>query len=100
MLVCCFVRANFLAAHATPNSERIKVLIGFTTIPGPSEEALVKIFGGTIRQTYHVIPAIAAELPSTAIENLQRNSRVTIIEPVIKAKHFGMDTPIIYLTPC
>jgi len=61
--------------------ERVKVLIGFTHQPGPAEEALVRGVGGTIKYTYHLVPAIAATLPEAAIPGLLANPNVTRIEP-------------------
>jgi subtilisin len=61
--------------------ERVKVLIGFTHQPGPDEEALVRGVGGSIKYTYHLVPAIAATLPEPAISGLLANPNVTRIEP-------------------
>jgi len=61
--------------------ERVKVLIGFTRQPGPAEQALVHRAGGTIKYTYHLVPAIAATLPEAAISGLLANPNVTRIEP-------------------
>lgn len=72
-------------AQAAPNNEKVKVFIGFTKTPGHSEQALVRAFGGEIRYSYHIIPAISAELPLSAIDSLRQNPNVTIIEPVIEA---------------
>jgi len=63
---------------------KVRVFIGFTQRPGPPEEAMVRGLGGEIRYTYHLVPAIAATIPETAIDALQRNPNVTRIEPVIK----------------
>lgn len=61
--------------------ERVQVLIGFTQLPGPAQEALVRAFGGSIKHTYHLVPAIAATLPETAMRGLRANPVVTVIEP-------------------
>lgn len=55
-----------------PPDGLVKVLIGFKEKPGPAEQALVKGFGGKIKYTYHLVPAIAASVPEVAIEALQR----------------------------
>jgi len=60
--------------------EKVKVLIGFTRQPGPPEEALVRGIGGTIRYTYHLVPAIAATVPEGAIDGLRRNPNVTSVD--------------------
>lgn len=59
---------------------RINVLIGFAQKPGAAEQALVRAHGGRIKYTYHLVNAIAASLPSTAISALSRNPNVTAVE--------------------
>jgi len=58
----------------------VKVLIGFKQIPGLAEQAVVQGAGGKIKYTYHLIPAIAASIPDTAIEALQKNPNITNVE--------------------
>ena len=67
-------------AHAQV-PERIAVLIGFQSAPGPAEQTLVRGVGGQIRHTYHLVPAIAANIPQQAISALLANPRVTAVEP-------------------
>jgi PKD repeat protein len=61
--------------------ERVRVLIAFNHLPGPAEQALVHRAGGTVRHAYHLVPAIAATLPETAIARLQANPNVLRVEP-------------------
>ncbi|MGD8519020.1 MAG: S8 family serine peptidase [Anaerolineae bacterium] len=61
--------------------ERVKVLIAFGHRPGPAEEALVRGMGGSVKYTYHLVPAIAATLPEPAVSALAANPRVTRVEP-------------------
>lgn len=77
-----------LAAMAAPQ-DKVRVFIGFNEMPGRAEEALVRSFGGEIRHTYSIIPSISAELPVKAIEALQKNPKVRIIEPVVTAYAIG-----------
>ena len=77
MLIVSSVASTALAQPAA----RVKVLIGFTHQPGPAEQALVHRAGGTIKYTYHLVPAIAATLPEAAIPGLLANPHVTRIEP-------------------
>lgn len=72
---------NTTAVSAATPHEKVNVLIGFQQQPGPSEEGLIRSLGGNIKFTYHIIPAIAASVPETAIQGLSRNPRVTVIEP-------------------
>jgi hypothetical protein len=59
---------------------RVKVLIGFRSLPGPAEEALVRGLGGTVEYAYHLVPAIAASVPEAAIEGLLRSRIVTGVD--------------------
>ncbi len=61
--------------------ERVKVLIAFGRQPGPAEQALVRGMGGSVKYTYHLVPAIAATLPEPAISALEANPHVTRVEP-------------------
>ena len=47
--------------------ERIDVLIGFQSAPGPADQALVRGRGGAIGRTFQLIPAMAANIPSQAV---------------------------------
>jgi subtilisin len=57
------------------------VLIGFKNNPGPAEEALVRSYGGQVKTSFTLVPAMAAELPLAAINALANNPMVTVIEP-------------------
>lgn len=72
------------AAVAAQPPEMVKVLIAFDRQPGPTEEGIVRGAGGTIKYTYHLVPAIAASVPEAAIEGLLRNPRVVSVEPDIE----------------
>jgi subtilisin len=61
--------------------ERVKVLIAFARQPGPAEQALIRGMGGSVKYTYHLVPAIAATLPEPAISALEANPHVTRVEP-------------------
>ncbi len=67
------------AAQAQGNGHEA-VIIGFKKLPGHSEKALVEKAGGKIKYTYHLIPAMAASVPSVAIKGLRHNPNVTYVE--------------------
>lgn len=62
------------------DSSRTDVIIGFKGQPGPAEQALVQQAGGSIKYTYHLVPAIAASVPEAAIAGLQANPNVTSVD--------------------
>ena len=62
-------------------SPQVDVLIGFDRTPGASEHAFVQRHGGTVNDSFSVVPVVAATVPSRAIDGMQRSSRVAYIEP-------------------
>ena len=71
-----------LAGSAADKETKTKepVIIGFKSTPGPADKAMVRGHGGDIKYSYTIINAIAAKLPEQAIENIQKNPRVTYVE--------------------
>ena len=65
---------------ASQAPDRLDVLIGFDRPPGAAAENLVRGFGGSIKHTYHLVPAIAANIPETAVAGLLRSQRVIRVE--------------------
>ena len=74
------IPGQYIGTVAGQAEPKVKVLIGFTQRPGRSEEALVRQAGGDIKYTYHLVPAIAASVPESAIDGLRKNPRVRYIE--------------------
>jgi len=91
ILVLLLAFSNTAAMAAPP--EKVNVLIGFNRTPGQTEETLVRGVGGDVTYTYHIVPAIAASVPVTAIPGLSRNPRVTLIEPDIEIHLIGDTYP-------
>lgn len=73
--------------------EKVDVLIAFHQPPGPNEEALIRAFGGTVKFTYDIVPAIAASLPQAALEGLSRNPKVALIEKDVEIHALGDTYP-------
>jgi subtilisin family serine protease len=71
-----------LAGSAADKDTKTKehVIIGFKSTPGAADKAMVHGHGGDIKYSYTIINAIAAKLPEPAIENIQKNPRVTYVE--------------------
>jgi hypothetical protein len=90
LLILILVLTSLLSGMTSTSAavaglEKTDVFVVFHQMPGASEEALVKAFGGEIRYTYHLVPAIAASLPQAALQGLLQNPRVALIEPDLKA---------------
>ena len=84
------------AGQAEP---RVDVLIGFTQRPGRAEEALVHQAGGDIKYTYHLVPAIAASVPESAIVGLRKNPKITRIDPDIEVHAARKPKPQVQVLP-
>jgi subtilisin family serine protease len=56
------------------------VIISFNKAPGQAEKNAVTALGGTVKQTFTIIPAISGKLPSQALEALKRNPIVKDME--------------------
>jgi subtilisin len=80
---------SFEAAQSPEN--RVDVLIGFGLTPGPPEEALVRSVGGQVRFRYHLVPAIAATIPSRAVQALLANPRVTAVEADLRVSALDLE---------
>ena len=65
---------------ATPDTQT-RVLIGYKTQHGASEESAIRGMHGTIHHSFTIAPVIAATVSGTAIEQLKRDPKVAFIEP-------------------
>jgi len=81
ILLLSVVSLSQVISLADARPQKINVLIGFKQTPGRNEQALVKSHGGAIKYSYHLVPAIAANLPEPAIKALLNNPNVTRVEP-------------------
>ena len=72
--------AGVFTLSSAEASSRVDVLIGFTSTPGPNEQALVRGHGGSIKHSFRLVPAIAANISEAAIAGLLRNPHVTGID--------------------
>ncbi|MDP2630989.1 MAG: S8 family serine peptidase, partial [Candidatus Uhrbacteria bacterium] len=79
-------------SQAANAPQKVDVLIGFTQTPGLNEQALVRGQGGVIKYSYHLVPAIAANLPETAINGLLNNPRVKSVD--IDGMVYAVDTEL------
>lgn len=81
-----------IVSHAANAPQKVAVLIGFTNAPGPNEQALVRSQGGVIKHSYHLVPAIAASVPESAISGLLRNPHVTSVD--LDGTIYAIDTEL------
>lgn len=79
----------FVKTVGAQGPDRVDVIIAFASAPGAADESLVFGAGGRIRHTYHLVPAIAANVPQQAVAGLLANPRVTAVEPDVRV--FAID---------
>src|SRR3989344_3640323 len=81
LLLALPVGASTSFAAVEPQDDNVvKVFVHFADTPGKSEWGLIRAFGGTVTNSYSIIPAVAAEIPESAILGLSHNPSVTSIE--------------------
>lgn len=66
-----------LAAAA---DDTARVIVTFRGHPGKAEQAAVQAVGGTIRRTFKIIDAVAAEMPAGKLDALRTNPLVERVE--------------------
>lgn len=57
-----------------------RVFISFNKTVGAQERALVRAHGGNIKYSYSIVDAVAAQMPTNAIDGLSRNPHIASIE--------------------
>ena len=72
------IPANPTLAKPPPDME--DVLVTFYQPPGPDEIELIEGLGGSIKKVYHIVPTIAAAMPSENLDELQADPRVKLVE--------------------
>ncbi len=85
LMLLALLFSSAAATARVPAPGKVKVLIAFSQQPGPAEQALVRGFGGDIKYTYRLVPAIAAAVPEAALDGLRHSPRVVAIEPDLQA---------------
>jgi subtilisin len=59
---------------------KVRVFVSFEKSPGAAEQRLVRELGGRVRYSYHLVPAMALELPLPAVELLRAQPGVLRVE--------------------
>jgi len=74
------VAANQSLPPDLARAPKVKVLVSFEKSPGAAEQRLVRELGGRVRYSYHLVPAMALELPLPAVELLRAQPGVLRVE--------------------
>ncbi|MFC2017405.1 S8 family peptidase [Chloroflexota bacterium] len=70
-------------ALAEPSPDTVDVLVSFYQPPGSDEIELIESLGGSVKAVYHIVPTIAATMPSENLDELSTDPRVKLVEPDI-----------------
>ena len=60
--------------------EPVDVLVTFYQPPGPDETALIESHGGTVGGVYHIVPTVAATIPSDKLDEVEADPAVELVE--------------------
>jgi subtilisin len=77
MLITTLVPAPVLGA----STERVDVLIRFTTPPTAADVAGLKGLGADVTRRFRIVPAVAATVPEAALAGISHNPRIAVVEP-------------------
>jgi subtilisin family serine protease len=78
LLVTLVIPAGLTLAESP--SEMVDVLVTFHEPPGPDEIELIESLGGSVKKVYHIVPTIAATMPSENLDTLSADPRVKLVE--------------------
>jgi subtilisin family serine protease len=70
--------------------DKVDVIIALKRPATAADQALVRGLGGAIKGTYRIVSAMAATVPSTAIQGLQQNPNVARVESDIAVSAYGL----------
>ena len=78
LVIMLTIPANVTLAESSP--ETVDVLATFHQSPGPDEVELIESLGGSVNKVYHIVPTIAATMPSENLDELRADSMVKAVE--------------------
>lgn len=84
-----FIALIFVSGLMITTAGAVPVIIGFKD---KAHQEMVQPYG-KITHSYKYIPAVAADLPEQAIENLKKNKNIAYIEPDLEVKALGETLP-------
>jgi subtilisin len=80
VITLCILTSGLPAQVQAESPEPVDVLVTFYYQPGPDEIELIESLGGTVTTVYHIVPTIAVTVPSDAIDELENDPRVELVE--------------------
>jgi subtilisin len=92
-LVLILLFSSTVPALAASDYKLVKVIVGFNTSLAANDEAPIKSLGALIKQHYHIVPAIAIEIPERMIPYLKALKQVSYVEDDAEVKAIGQTVP-------
>ena len=89
-VITAFLPAAAFSAGKAP--VLVDVFIGFNKTPSSAQRAFVTYAGGSVKHTYHLVPAIAARVPEAAIAGLLAHPGIAYVEP--DGKVYALDAEL------
>ena len=80
VITLCILTLGLPAQAQAESPEPVDVLVTFYNQPGPDETELIESLGGTVRVIYHIVPTIAATMPSDTLDELEDDPSVELVE--------------------
>lgn len=75
-----------MPAAASASQEPLNVFVMFDRPPGLAEKLLIAKAGGTVTETYTVVPAVSAQIPASALLMIVRTRGVITVEPQVQVQ--------------
>ncbi len=92
ILVLALVMGTAGQVLAVPE-EKVDVIISFTQKHTSADEDLIRNNGGKVKQTYRIVPAVAASIPKSKLDVLRRNPRIASIDEDVPLQIAGQVLP-------
>ena len=92
VLTLLFLASSTGYALAAPD-DMVRVIIGFDSVMRSTGETSIKSRGGIVRQQFHFIPAVTAEVPQSIIPVLRSLQGIAYVEPDIEVQALEQTVP-------
>lgn len=95
LLVVAVLAGLLLAAGTASAGETAKkrVLVGFASVPGPEERAVLRGLGGQVKREFRIVRAAVVDLPEVMIAQLRKSKLVRYVEPDAVVRKSGESIP-------
>ncbi len=86
---CAVLGAVSLAAAQPAQPSEARVLIRYRQTPGDIHREHLKAKGGAVQRSFHLVPAVAATIPTASLEAIRHLPDVEAVEPDLEVHALG-----------